>query len=255
MDYSYILENEMPFKIFVHRNNPKIIITDVIDDDCREIMRLIRELFILFIAEKKNNCFFHAACVANDEYAVAIIGDKFAGKTTMCINFLNCGWDFVSNDKLLLIKEKDIFCWGLPVSLGIREGTKQLFLKEFSELKVDPDDNRYYLTPNELIKKFNVSVTNGQKLKLMLIPVFSKETKELSFVKLSKVEARSFLKKQCLESIYTERKKLNKFVNCPHNDNFIKELDQIPIYRITVNKETNFQLKNIINEILKIEEN
>lgn len=198
----YVLETEEPFRIYVHKSGKRIIIVNIEEKKYREFMRLIRELFVYCITLTKRCSFFHAACVANNELAVAIIGDKFAGKTTMCLNFLNFGWNFISNDKLVLVnKDNNILCWGLPIALGIREGTKQLFAEKLNDLPIDQEDNRYYLTPNQLIDRFNIKVANGKKLKMILIPIFSQEAQKIITTKMPEEEAIPFLKKQKLESI------------------------------------------------------
>lgn len=239
---NYILEKEKPFKIYLHRFDKKMVIVNVGEENYRELMRLIRELFIYHVATTKKCCFLHAACVSKDGFAIALTGDKFAGKTTMCLNFLQDGWDYISNDKLVIVKEDDIVCWGLPIALGVREGTKQLFSNKFDDLEMDPEDRRYYLTPNQLIDKFKVKVANGIKLKLLLIPNYCPEVEEVSFEKLTNVEANSFLKRQCLSAVYSDRVKLKNFVAyC--NENLISDLIRIPIYRIKTNERINQQIK------------
>ena len=250
----YVLEAEEPFKIYVHKSGKRIIIVNIEEKKYREFMRLIRELFVYYITLTKRCCFFHAACVANNELAVAIIGDKFAGKTTMCLNFLNFGWNFISNDKLVLVnKDNNILCWGLPIALGIREGTKQLFAEKLNDLPIDQEDNRYYLTPNQLIDRFNIKVANGKKLKMILIPIFCPEAQNIIITKMPEEEAIPFLKKQKLESIYSNRKKMNRLA-AYSNDDFINSLIEIPIYKVVINKEINSQLKDAIEDILKKEE-
>lgn len=250
---NYVLETEESFKLYVHRSDKKIIITNMEEKNHRELMRLIREVFVYCVTLTKRCCFLHAACVANSDIAIAMIGDKFAGKTTMCLNFLNSGWNFISNDKLLLVKEEeDILCWGLPIALGIREGTKQLFTEKLNDLEIDLKDNRYYLTPNQLLDRFNIEVANGQKLKMILMPYFCPEAKKVNITKITGDEARVFLKKQKLESIYSTSKKITRFVS-HSNDDFSNSLIKIPIYKIIINKENNSQLKDIIEDILRTE--
>lgn len=250
---NYVLETEEPFKIYVHRSDKKIIITNVEEKNYREFMRLIRELFVYCITLTKRCCFFHAACVTNGEFAVAIIGGKFAGKTTMCLNFLNLGWNFISNDKLVLVKnDNNIFCWGLPIALGIREGTKQLFTEKLNDLVIDQEDSRYYLTPNQLIDRFNIEVSNGQKLKMMLIPSFCPEARKISVTKMAEEEAINYLKNQRLESIYSDRKKINRLA-AYSNDDSLNSLIKIPVYKVVINCENINQLNDIIEDILKKE--
>lgn len=253
---NYVLETKLPFKVFIHKYDKKMVLTGVKDENCHELMRLIRELFVYYISTSKKCSFFHAACVTNNKYAVAITGNKFAGKTTMCFNFLRNGWNFISNDKLILEKNErnEIICWGLPIALGVREGTKQIFTKELDGLAIDSKDNRYYLSPNQLIERFNIRVVNKQQLKLILVPVFCPEAQKINCEKIEINEVLSILKNQSLESFSINRKNI-KSLKTQSNYSFINCLCKIPVYRILINTELNYQFKKTIEKIIKQEVN
>lgn len=251
-NYTLLKEWQFPFDIYYHNNERELIVTNLKENDKRNLMRLMRELFIYNILFFKECSFFHSACVANDDFSIAIIGDKFAGKTTMCLNLLNSGWDFVSNDKLILSKndEKELICWGLPIALGIRDGTMPLYFDKLQNIERDIDDNRYYLTPNQLIERFNVKVANGRKLKMFLIPKFSPHAKEIRLERLSPDKALPILKKQYLEAFNDDNRILG--VNqIKSEEKFIEEIQEIPAFEVTINSELNYKLNNAIMNIIR----
>lgn len=251
----YILEKDRPFCIYYNESKKNIILSHIYEEHNHELMRLIRELFVHYIAVTKRSCFFHAACVAKGNKAIAIIGDKFAGKTTMCLTLLSNGWDFISNDKLILeLSGKDkIVCWGLPIALGIREGTKQIFSKNLYDINLDLEDNRYYLTPNQVIDRFSTKIANGCTLKLFLMPQFSPEAEEITYKKLQYGEIKEIIQHQHLNPFYSEKKRISSLKE-ETNLYFENDLYNIPVYSILINENLNHKINNTIMQILKQEE-
>ena len=252
----YTLEKANPFVILLNQEKRNIIISKIQEKDCLELMRLVRELFIHFIAIKDNCCFFHAACVERNNQSIAIIGEKFAGKTTSCLTLLNQGWNFVSNDKLILQKtdKKSFICWGLPIALGVREGTKMIFENKFDNVCIDSNDNRYYLTPNQIINKFNVSVSNGRRLKLFLFPRFCRDDSEITCKKISNKEAEKLLSDQYVDPFYWDKRRVGS-LNCENKSLHIdNDILNIPMYSVNLNSNLNPYLNETIEKILKVEE-
>ncbi|MEP4197759.1 MAG: hypothetical protein ABJL99_19210 [Aliishimia sp.] len=66
----------------------------------------------------------HASAVSNGEQIVVFAGEKGAGKTSLCIDFvLSQGWRFVANDHVFLIPSRDTEVLALPETLRIGQGT------------------------------------------------------------------------------------------------------------------------------------
>lgn len=87
-------------------------------------MRAVRSMIIAQL-ESFGWIFLHAACISKNEKVVALIGNRFAGKTTSIMELLSkYHYDYVSND-MIAIKEKNgsIECISFPVTLGIRHST------------------------------------------------------------------------------------------------------------------------------------
>lgn len=251
VDKHFSLETEHPFKIYINKEEKKIILMGIKTSDSKAVVRIIRELFLYYISDSQKSCFLHAACVANEKVAIAITGDKFAGKTTMCLNFLQAGWNFISNDKLILTQncEQKFICWGLPIALGVREGTINLFAKELKHLQRDSEDSRYYLSPRDLVSRFGCEITNGKPLKIILVPVYAPDAPTLTLTKLTKAESAEILRAQYLSSLYSDHRKIKSLCVQP-SVNFIDNLTDVSVYRVVVNKELNYQLESAINMIL-----
>lgn len=241
---------ENPFVVYVNYLRRKIKIFGLKEDMYIELMRLIRELFISLITSVNDCCFLHAACVANDEVAIAITGNKFAGKTTMCLNLLRHGWGFVSNDKLILHRKNCIStqCYGLPISLGIREGTKELYSDELGNMEIDEEDNRYYLSPNQLLDNFSVKVSNGKTLKMILIPHLMPYVEKIALRKISDAESKLILLQQSLDALYAEEKKL-KQVEIFENRSILDDIN-VPMYEVYISENCNDQLAEIVKKYL-----
>lgn len=133
-----------------------------------ETFRLVRILFhISFI--QAGFMPIHAATVASGSRGVCLIGDKYAGKTTLALQCLErMAWDFVSNDKSYLrVVEGRLKVTALPIRAGIRPGTVEMFpiLKRLGKTEPDQaktfigDDRRLYLAPGEIASAFDVNVS------------------------------------------------------------------------------------------------
>lgn len=249
-NYVNVTSDASPFLILYNEYEKKLIVSNVAEEFSKDIMRLVREI-ILFCSTSYNNCsFLHSACVTDDKKAVAIMGNKFAGKTTLCLQLLSKGWNYISNDKLILQKvEESIFCWGLPIAMGIREGTKVFFPNSLKGLKRDETDNRYYLYPHEIAKRCNVKIVNATILSLIVFPVYQSSADEVIITKVNQEELRHLVYEQYLETLYADQKKLNGFE--PRSDfSVLESVCKIPAYKITTNARLSDQISNAIKKLL-----
>ncbi|MGC0939102.1 hypothetical protein WKH32_04175 [Pantoea agglomerans] len=135
--------------------------------------REIRD-FIECLLQKESVLTLHSACVSNKDGAICIIGDKFAGKSTLMLKALSLGYDFVSNDKpFLYLMNSSFYAFSLPVSAGIRYGSISMFpdleyaIKKqvFSEHVEFSTNGRVHLTPRALCEVFNIDYVNNVKIK------------------------------------------------------------------------------------------
>jgi hypothetical protein len=132
-----------------------------------ETFRLAR---ILLHIEYLEAGFFplHASTVANGNLGVCLIGDKFAGKTTLSLRCLDkLGWSYVSNDKSYLgLVNGRLTVAALPIRAGIRPGTVEMFpaLRRYSasttrRASVNTlQEERVYMRPMEIASTFGVDL-------------------------------------------------------------------------------------------------
>ena len=237
------------YDLYYNENMKDIFITALKNDYCIEIMRFIRELFIYFL-NKKSSLFLHAACVEKNRKGIIILGEKGAGKTTTCIALLKLGYNFVSNDKLIIRNiNQDIIWNGLPISIGIRNPTKNLF-KELNDLYEKNEDGRYYIKPQKLTEKFKTKITKQCKASLILIPKYIESQTIIKVQKIELDDKRKIIKKQVLKSVYEKEKVFDEidFYNQDITLNFFKD---IPAYEISVNESLNMFLDSEITKILR----
>lgn len=242
--------NSSTFSVFYNKDTNKLIVYNAAEEYAKDIMRLVREI-ILYCCTHRNNCsFLHSACVGYNKKAIALLGGKFSGKTTLCLQLLKNGWDYISNDKLILKKIEDrIHCWGLPIAMGIREGTKELFLEYLHGLEVDGTDNRLFLYPHEIVERFNTKITNDSALSLIVLPAYEPNANEISITKVSKDVLRNLVYEQYLETLYADQRKTRGFE--PHSDfSVLENVCDIPTYRITTNTRLNDKVSDTIRNLL-----
>ncbi|MBZ3907001.1 phosphoenolpyruvate carboxykinase (ATP) [Streptomyces griseiscabiei] len=98
--------------------------------------------------------FIHAASVSNGQAAVALVGDKGAGKTTTALDLVRSGADFYSGDILYTTTDaSQVYsfpdypgvCWGT-----IRANPELLKAAEELGLEQSPDDGAKVLLPHDI---------------------------------------------------------------------------------------------------------
>lgn len=248
--YRDVTGHSSTFSVFYNKDLNKLVVYSVAEEHAKDIMRLVREI-ILYCCTYRNNCsFLHSACVGYNKKAVALLGKKFSGKTTLCLQLLKNGWDYISNDKLILQRVEDgIHCWGLPIAMGVREGTKELFLEYLQGLKVEEPDNRLFLYPHEIAERYNTRIINDAPLYLIVLPTYEPNANEISITKVSKKLLRNLVYEQYLETLYADLRKTRGFE--PHSDfSVLERVCDIPAYRITTNSHLNDKVSNAVQELL-----
>lgn len=138
----------------------------------KAIFREIRD-FIHSILIDDSFILFHAACVTRSNFSFCIVGDKFAGKTTLMIKLLNQGFDLISNDKIYIKGINGIYhIVSLPISAGIRIGTLLLDGELYEKIKNSAhlediefsSDARVHIAPELLSHFYSVNYYNHSVL-------------------------------------------------------------------------------------------
>ncbi|MBT0773721.1 hypothetical protein KIH74_32550 [Kineosporia sp. J2-2] len=87
--------------------------------------KLVREVF-LQACEAAGYTMIHASAVYNDEQMIVFAADKRGGKTTLALRcVLDHGWQWLSNDHLILLPDSDrgLIATSLPTPIPVKAGT------------------------------------------------------------------------------------------------------------------------------------
>lgn len=82
----------------------------------------------LTLVEQQSCASLHCGLVVRNGGGVALLGDSFAGKSTLSYACARAGWGFASDDGVFLVRDRsDRYATGDPYSLRLREDARQLF--------------------------------------------------------------------------------------------------------------------------------
>jgi len=116
-----------------------------------EVRNLIGYAYNQSLRGKGYTC-FHASAVSYNGNGLAFAGSPGSGKTTLSLSFLEMGFDFVTNDRIL-VKQKgeDVYMSGVPKWPTVNPGTL-CSVPHLKELLATPERQAYYdsLTPDVL---------------------------------------------------------------------------------------------------------
>jgi len=92
---------------------------------------LIRYRFLtaggLTLIEQQSAASLHCGLVIRNGSGVALLGDSFAGKSTLSYACARAGWTFVSDDGVLLVRDRsDRYAAGDPYAFRLREDASRL---------------------------------------------------------------------------------------------------------------------------------
>jgi hypothetical protein len=93
---------------------------------------LIRYRFLtaggLTLIEQQSGASLHCGLVVRNGRGIALMGDSFAGKSTLSYACARAGWTFVSDDGVLLVRDRsDRYAVGDPYAFRLREDASRLF--------------------------------------------------------------------------------------------------------------------------------
>ena len=160
-------------QIILDKDNNELIAfyNELNDNVIQFIEEIIISIFGIFLTKQKY-FFLHAACVENNQNAVAIIGDRASGKTTLLNVLMQNDFNFVCNSHLgIKDVNRKIEVIGAPSRVGMRVETlekcmssnirKKIFLNtEFRKrFGKDAENN----LKSYRVKKFNIKVNELKK--------------------------------------------------------------------------------------------
>lgn len=103
---------------------------------------------IFYACEKKKKIAFHASAVEKDNKVVVFLGEKAKGKSTQTARLVNAGWNFLSDDRVLIsVVNGQISLEPFWNSIKIRSDVKNLNDIGWVENKTDIKES-YYEDPD-----------------------------------------------------------------------------------------------------------
>ena len=167
-------------------DNKKKVCNIYFDDsyDQNALKRIIRKfVYVTFVRfyEEKGAILLHCSAVEKNNEVYIFPAAKFSGKTVTQLNFLNNGYNFITNDFLIIDNNNSYLNFLVaPLYIGIRKTKPWIDLPEnfkYAQLKnegyVRIDNNRIYIRPIDLIAMNNVNFGNIEgKLKYILSPKY-----------------------------------------------------------------------------------
>jgi len=164
-----------------------------------EFARTVRTIVVCHL-ESRGWVKYHAGAVRTVEGVVMIIGDSGAGKTSLIVDLVAGGADYIANE-VLLVKQSadDFYAIGYPMAIAVGIGTAMQF-EHLAKLVESPDplmyprhrfskrrvtqtprllrhqlDDKLQLLPEELIRYLHAGgMATGGKIQSLLVPSVSK---------------------------------------------------------------------------------
>lgn len=185
-----ISQNRLFAVIVENETELTLITTNDYSNSCVQVLRVIREL-LFFNAESDSSVIFHCAAVSKQDNGIMICGTKGSGKTTTMIKLLELGYDFISNDRVVVGNDVNFLVVSsvpLPIRLGYGTAKKCEKMKYIDDFKFSrfqqiysPKNNnyksygseiKYELSPVELSEIMSVNRQTFSRLKLIIFPKF-----------------------------------------------------------------------------------
>lgn len=216
---------------------------------------------------EKRNCFFlHSSCVERHGEAVAIIGDRNSGKTTILNALLQEKFNFICNSHLGVVnKENSVEVLGTPTRMGMRISTLEKIIKpeirqqiievtEFKKRFGQINENNlkeYYnkkfnIKMNEIKDIYGVKLVNKAKLKFVIIPMYIEQMTDISIKEMQKEDKIDILIKNRRTGTYDTMKFLNTEKFSHILTNIPRNLLNIDMFKIYYNEKN---IKNVIKFI------
>lgn len=177
------LDVEVEFKIDNDKKECYVFLDRKLEKQIKK--QLIHKMFnmiALRLFQLKKAVFLHCACVEKNNNIVIISGNPFSGKTVTLLNLLDAGFNYITND-FLIIDYFDDKIQFLPSSkyIGIRKTKKWLEIPSMNEKyaglkterKIVVKDDYIMMPPEKLVELNEVNFGNsGGELKLLVFPKY-----------------------------------------------------------------------------------
>ena len=171
------------FSVDNENKSCKVFFLDCYDKEAKKKIarNFITNLFIR-LYQLKGALLLHCSCVEKDNKSVIIVGNANSGKTVTMLNLLDFGFNFITNDFLIVDKNNNkLEFLPSPQFIGIRRSSRWLSLeknRKYASLKsegyIRVAEDRIYMSPQDLINLNNVNIGNiYSDLKMIVIPQYA----------------------------------------------------------------------------------
>ena len=250
-DEPYIIANVNGCNIFmqkdvmiVYRVKNQICIYVRENQQCLyQFLRVVREI-IYRTQEDRNRVFMHAAACERSGHGILILGEKGAGKTTLLNYFLDKGSDYVANNRLFLISDKDkiyIECFPIPMRVSKETMKKTKKFEITSKLyRINlANTNKYLITPLEINSLYSVNTLYSSNLSYIIIPKISINDTRFSITECNPSNALDVFKMNCFTP-YDESRHTQWIASCnlsklkleENAKNIMNKMLEYPIYQV-----------------------
>ncbi|CAH0417530.1 hypothetical protein WFA24289_01872 [Periweissella fabaria] len=165
--------------LFYRQGKLQIELQDGKFETVYQLYQVIRSIYVELLL--KYSVEFHGAAIQINNKGVLILGEKFAGKTTMMLKLLQMSQQndvnryFISNDDIYI--DDNQVAWGNSRSVSIRQIT-------FDNLKLNKPvtqyihkpqtrdeywKNKYRFLPSEIVNEFSAKLHNRMKINIVVI--------------------------------------------------------------------------------------
>ncbi len=237
-DDNYIERNGCNFNVYMSKYT----------ENDRDFVKRIYTTVLIKLLQLDGYTIIHGACIAKDNKAIIISGNKRAGKTTTMLNLLKRGYNYVSNDRIAIKRINDtIVAIGIPFSMGIIKSdiTANINPDEF-KIDKDGDKEKIYVENYQIPKVLNVNIQPTAIVKSIIVPSYDQNTKSLNISVLDNPIAYLGDNIMTDNSIPEDKSFLNDIFKVDYKS--CDYIDLIPTYLVIQNKYTFDDLNDFIND-------
>lgn len=264
MKYKMKLFKDRDGQVILDKDKNELIAfyTELNDNVIQFIEEIIISIFGIFLTKQKY-FFLHAACVEKNRNAVAIIGDRASGKTTLLNVLMQNDFNFVCNSHLgIKDVNRKIEVIGAPSRVGMRVETlekcmnanirKKIFLNtEFRKRFGKNAENnlksyrvkKFNIKVNELKKIYNIQIVSTSTLKLIIVPLYIEQLNHIKIIKVEENNKSEIFMKNKRDGVYDTTKYMN-YLDTSEKNTLPKNLSKIKMYKV-------YQNEKCIEELLK----
>lgn len=214
--YRTLIHHENGIMVHKKQHSIYVFLKETNENDTLEFIENIINTTIAKLLEADNILFLHASCFCKNGEAIAVVGNKNTGKTSILCEMLQQGYDMLSNDKIgISFINQEVKAFGIPSSIGIRLATIDKCFSEENKNKLAnlPQWKEVILqTKKDLSQKINISlkdfvelfhckIVQQSRLRWIIVNEYTENEEKLKIKELSFEKYKSFLESQFVSAV------------------------------------------------------